>query len=118
MSNKSNKSTSIQWNVNALGKIRKNIADAQITLDFEVLRGCSPYVPFLTGKLAQSGLTATKIGSGKVEWRTPYARRRYYEGKMGSNGEPLRGPFWFERWKTANGQAVIDAIQKEFGGED
>ena len=106
-----------RWDVGLKGKLGARVAEAQKVLDSEVLRGCSAYVPFLTGALQKSGTAGTVIGSGEVKWIVPYAKRRYYEGKSsGSNGEPLRGTHWFERWKTANGQATIDALRREFGG--
>lgn len=48
---------------------------AQKWLDNEVLKDCEPYVPFRTGNLARSGQLGTKLGSGKVIYNAPYARR-------------------------------------------
>ena len=44
-------------------------------IDSEVLRCCDSYVPMLTGKLKQSGITSTVVGSGMVHYNTPYARK-------------------------------------------
>ena len=97
----------------------------QQTIDRTVIRYCIPYVPMQDGVLMQSAYTATRIGSGKVVWSTPYARFHYYgkvmtteDGRVWARaGEkkpvvtnrdlnhdktkhPLAGPFWFERMKA------------------
>ena len=79
---------------------------AQRYVDSEVLRRCVPYVPFETGELLRSGTRETKIGSGKVIYRTPYARRHYYRPAT-FQGAPKRGNYWFERMKKDGGRAAI-----------
>lgn len=58
-------------------------------IDNEVLRLSEPYVPLLTKALIRSGPINTKVGSGEVIYKTPYARRQYYEnagrGREGLN---------------------------------
>ena len=51
-------------------------------IDSEVLRCCDSYVPMLTGKLKQSGITSTVVGSGMVHYNTPYARKNYYDNMV------------------------------------
>ena len=70
--------------------------EVQKFIDSEVLRYCEPLVPFDLGTLIQSGIINTVVGSGKVQYRTPYARRWYY---MPANFQeaPRRGNYWFER---------------------
>lgn len=83
------------------GKIQKYI-------DSECLRRCAPYVPFDSGELVRSGIMNTEIGSGRLVYDTPYARRWYY---MPANfrGAPMRGNYWFERMKSSGGAAAITA---------
>jgi len=74
---------------------------AQVKLDSEIIRQCEPYTPLLTGMLIKTGTIGTVIGSGKISWIAPYARRQYYSPrKPGSATGALRGPFWFERAKA------------------
>lgn len=87
---------------------------AQKMLDSEVLRISSPYVPHLTGALEESGAIHTKIGSGVVVWKTPYARYQYYNNK--GNKAPPRGSYWFQRAWNANGAQVIRKIAQVIGG--
>ena len=89
---------------------------AQVFVDSEVLRRCSPYVPFDTGTLNRSGVVNTKIGSGRVIYATPYARRWYYiPAKF--QGEPKRGNYWFHRMKENGGkEAILRGVAKITGG--
>lgn len=72
---------------------------AQTWLDNEVIKLVEPYTPLLTGALRNSASLNSKIGDGVIVWATPYARRRYYETRIGSPRGAKRGGFWFERMK-------------------
>ena len=88
---------------------------AQVFLDNEVIRTCSPYVPHDSGILEGSAENATVPGSGVVTWDTQYAKRQYYENK-GSDG--LRGGHWFDRAKADRADEWKDGVGKILGGED
>lgn len=60
------------------GKVQKFI-------DSEVIRRCDPKVPFATGVLKHSAITASVIGQGMVVYATPYARYLYYGEVYGPN---------------------------------
>lgn len=47
--------------------------EVQRFIDNEVIRLSDPYVPFQRGNLRNSALQYTHIGSGVVEYNTPYA---------------------------------------------
>ncbi len=91
------------------GKVQKFI-------DSEVLRKSEPYVPKLTRTLIKSGTIHTEIGSGKVIYRTPYARRQYYEnagnGKEGTSKGGRRGKMWFERMKANHREEILSGAAK------
>lgn len=90
---------------------------AQYFVDSECLRGCEPYIPLRTGMLIDTGLLATELGSGVLRWIAPYAHRQYYsKRKPGSLTGPLRGPFWFKRWKAVGWSAVVAGARKIAGG--
>lgn len=106
----------LEWNTNFQPKWQKRYSDAQRFVDSEVLRLCEPYIPLLTGMLRDSGILGTFVGSGLVSWIAPYARRQYYATrKVGSQTGPLRGPFWFERWKKVGARKVIAEAKKIAG---
>lgn len=94
------------------------LQQAQKFIDSEVLRRCDPLVPLDQGTLKQSGIRETKIDSGQVVYRTPYARRHYYNtGGIDAfgrrfrpsrfEGAPYRGSHWFERMKAGGGRESI-----------
>lgn len=99
----------------------------QKAIDSEVLRRSDPYVPFDTGFLKKSGILATKIGSGLVEYNAPYADEQYYHndgrGKQGltkhnkHNYKCLRGKLWFERMKSDHLQDIIKTAKEKAGGK-
>lgn len=85
---------------------------AQKFIDSEVLRRCTPLIPFDMGELTRSGIRATTIGSGKVYYNTLYARRWYYR-PANFKGAPRRGNYWFERMKKEGGaSAILRGVKK------
>lgn len=92
----------------AQGRVQKYI-------DSEVLRKCDPYVPMDTGELKRSGIRHTKIGSGEVRYRTPYARRLYYNPQYNFQGAPMRGGKWFERAKNNHRDEILRGARKIAG---
>ncbi|HLV44344.1 MAG TPA: minor capsid protein [Aggregatilineales bacterium] len=98
------------------GVWQKRYTRAQMFVDSEILRLSEPFTPLQTGMLIKSGQLGTEIGSGKVQWIAPYAKRQYYHPrKPGSETGPLRGPYWFERMKKAHGQSIVRGAKKIAG---
>lgn len=85
--------------------------EVQKFIDSEVLRLTDPYVPMDSGELKRSGTKHTKIGSGKVIYKTPYARRQYFNNK----GRGLRGRQWFHRSKVDNKDTILKGAIKKAG---
>lgn len=81
-------------------------SEVQKFVDNEVLKRCTPYIPWDTGTLNRSGQLHTAIGSGKVVYNTPYARRWYYEPAK-FQGAPRRGNYWFDRMLNEGGRDAI-----------
>lgn len=115
-----------------MGRVQKYI-------DSSVLRLSSPKVPFLSGMLEKSGNLHTIVGSGLVQYNTPYARFLYYgklmvgeqshspwakqgeikvltERDLQYNGAPIRGSFWFERMKAEHKDSILRGAGKIAGG--
>ena len=70
-----------------------------------------------TGELIRSGIRETNIGSGKVMYFTPYARRWYYE-PANFQGAPTRGNYWFDRMKNNGGSAsILQGLARLAGGK-
>ena len=98
------------------GKVSQRIAGdierKQKMLDSMVLRDSNLFCPKDTGALQNSAITYTVIGSGQVEWHTPYAARQYYtwQGIRGHNRNPRATAKWFETAKAVYGEAWLEAI--------
>lgn len=89
--------------------------EAQRYVDSEVLRLTDKYVPMDKGTLKGSGMRHTNIGSGDVVYRTPYARRMYYNPQYNFQGAPTRGGYWFERMKNDSKKQILDGAKKMLG---
>lgn len=92
--------------------LQKKLQPVQKYVDSEILRKCDPYIPFKTGMLRDSGILGTKIGSGRIRWLAPYARKQYYKGL--STGK--RGRYWVKRAMTAHGESILRGAQEKLGG--
>lgn len=96
-----------------INRIESRVKKVQRFVDSEVLRRCDPLVPFKIGNLKKSGITGTKIGSGQVRYTAPYAKYQYYAGRVSNT----RGRKWFQRMKSEQGQAILEAAQRMLKGE-
>ena len=65
--------------------MREKFARAQAYVDQACIRHMDKYTPMMTGALKRSATIGTKIGSGKIEYASPYARYLYY-------GKVMEGP--------------------------
>ena len=84
-------------------------------IDNECLKLCAEKVPKDTNALIESGNIHTKIGSGQLEYRTPYARRWYYR-EARFQGAPERENYWFERMKQQYKERILAGAQKISNG--
>lgn len=119
----------------------------QRVVDKAVIRYCDPKVPFDTGTLKHSAITASAIGDGMIVYATPYARYLYYGEVYGPNipiyeggelagfrspagqkkrptgrpltyrGAPERGAFWFERAMAEHKNDIIEEAATAAGGK-
>ena len=115
-------------------------------VDSEVIRYCDPKVPFRTGTLKNSALTASSIGLGLIVYAAPYAHYLYAGEVYGPNipvfsggqltgfisppgkakhptgralsytGAPERGDHWFERAMAEHGADIVRGAALLAGG--
>lgn len=107
----------------------------QQKLDAEFLKNVEPYVPLdehglyeNPGQLINSVVMSTVIGSGHIEWNTPYARRLYthpeYNFQGGENdpartdGDAVRGAYWPERYLQNGGLEQLQKVAAKSIGEN
>lgn len=106
----------LTWNKETLASRQRHFERAQIFVDSEVLRLCSPLVPFQTGMLDKSGKLGTEIGSGEVRYIAPYAAVQYYNTSESRPYDAQRGAKWFERMKAGHKKEILDGAKKIAGG--
>lgn len=89
---------------------------AQQFIDSECLRKMDPLTPADTTQMIQSASRGTKIGSGLIQYDSPYARRQYYENQGGSPKHPQATHHWFERMKAQYKDEILRGAQKYVSG--
>lgn len=67
----------------------------------------NPLTPRLTGVMIKSATLGTVVGSGTIEYLTPYARRQYYE-------HPTKAR-WFETMKASKKDVIMKGANKIAG---
>ena len=73
----------------------------QAPLDSLILQDSNFFCPIKTGTLQKSAIINSRIGSGELVWKTPYARRQYYEySKPPYQPNPNACGKWFEAAKA------------------
>ncbi len=102
----------LTWNADFATKRNANFSQKQKFVDSEVLRRCSPRVPFRTGMLEKSGTLGTTIGSGEVNYTAPYAAKQYYDTADTRSYDANRGAHWFERMKVAEKEDILNGAKK------
>lgn len=131
-----------RWNPPFEKKTKAGLDRAQRAIDSGVLRYSELFLPFQSGGLRNSGITGTKVGSGRVRWIAPQAHY-LYEGKvMGPNiplhengqlvgffskapkeytgealkfhGAPKRGARWFHRMKRVHGADIVEDANRAY----
>lgn len=105
----------LTWNPSFAAVRNGNFERMQKFVDSEVLRRCSPRVPFQTGMLDRSGKLGTVVGSGEVSYIAPYARAQYYGTSESRPYDPNRGAKWFERMKVAEKNDILEGAKKMGG---
>ncbi len=100
------------WNPQMINQRTGYFTRAQKFVDSEVLRRCSPMVPFQTGTLEKSGKLGTVVGSGEVNYIAPYAAKQYYDTAESRPYDPQRGGRWFERMKVSQKEEILEAAKK------
>ena len=98
-------------------------------IDHHCMRTVAKYMPKNSGTFIRLMRIQTIIGSGKITVSTPYARMLYFGKVMVGpvpmvasdrdikfRGAPLRGAFWWERWKNDGMGGLQKELDRKFGG--
>lgn len=100
----------IRWNSSFKREEQEYYDKLQVFIDNTVVRNMDAYVPFRTGILKKSVILGSRMGSGKLIYIAPYAKKRYYETRQRKN-KGLRGGKWFHRMWTARGDKIIREVK-------
>jgi hypothetical protein len=86
----------------AKARFKAAIHKAQMKLDQQVINDSNYYCPLKEGDLQKSAIINTVLGSGLVQWKTPYAHRQYYGVKFDHSQQknPNACAKWFEAAKA------------------
>lgn len=108
------------WNEGFGQEINNNFTATQKFVDSECLRHTDSYVPFKSGMLKKSGILGSVIGSGKLIYNAPYARKNYYKnrgnGIQGTSNGGKRGKLFFERMKSDHKKQILAGAQRIMEG--
>lgn len=98
-------------------RFSRNAGQAQCALDTQVLKDCDPYLPYDSGNLRNSGIRATKPGTGKVIWNAVYTWVQYnLLPKKSHDTHPQATMRWFEAAKAVRKEAWL-RVAKRIGGQ-
>ena len=104
------------WNAGCAPRMNEVLSRKQEIIDSEVLRLCAPMVPKRTGALERSGTLGTVIGSGEVQYITPYAAKlyRHPEYSFSTRYHQLAQAEWFEAMKKQHRDEILAAAATYF----
>ena len=103
----------LNWDPRFKPDKERSFESAQEFVDSECLRYMDPLTPRLSGAMIKSATLGTVIGSGKIDYAAPYARRQYYENK----GHGERGRMWFERMKAQHKDDILRGAESFVAGK-
>ena len=103
----------LRWNDGFGAEESAKFDKAQCIVDSECLRYMNPLTPMRTGAMIKSATLGTVIGTGKIVYAAPYARRQYYNNLGGSPGHPQAKSLWFESMKASYKGAIARAAGVE-----
>jgi hypothetical protein len=89
---------------------------AQFALDNQVLKDSNFFIPKREAYLDASGVLHSRIGKGHIEWKTPYARRLYYNPQYNFSKDvnPHAQGLWFEAAKATHKPGWVELIQRTY----
>lgn len=86
----------------------------QVKLDAKILADSNYFCPLKQGVLQKSGIMQTVLGSGRLIWRTPYARKQYYcPYNHARSNNPNATPKWFETAKARHLKEWVALVKSE-----
>ena len=98
-----------------IGKIKDAWKGGLPALSEEILADCNEYAKRRDGTLIDSSLIHSRLDKGKLVWKTPYAKRQYWEIKTAiKEKNPKATWMWCEQAKIDQFPDWTRKAQKEF----
>lgn len=99
-----------------MARLNKIAHRAQEKLDAQVMADSNYFCPLKSSTLQKSAQISTRIGSGCIVWRTPYARAQYYGVNFdhSRSKNPNARAKWFEAAKAQKMKNWERLVQDEF----
>lgn len=112
-------STIIRFDPNAAAtKVEKRFEEITPKLTMLIRDDCNEYCKWAIGGLATSSEEASKLDEGKIIWRTPYARRQYWEIKTAHRDVHEKATYkWAHVAKTKHSKQWSRQAQRLMEGE-
>lgn len=92
--------------------IEKGCITAEEAIAEEIYKDSNEFTYRESGDMYKSGETHSKFKEGIIIERTPYVRRRYYEGGNAGAGNRKAQPRWFEKTVAKNKDKYSKQAQK------
>lgn len=98
-----------------INKVKRVSKEVQFVIDEQVIKDSNYYCPEAEGTLKKSAITSSDVGSGKVKWNTPYAKRLYYgeDYKFSKDRNPNARAKWFEEAKSKHKKEWLEIGNKK-----
>lgn len=112
--NTSSNGLSLQWSNGFTRNWNRLMNRSQTIIDSETLRYSEQFTPRRDGNLIRSGIRNTILGSGEIKYKTPYARRLYFNPQYNFYEKPQRGAYWFERMKAKYKNIILKTARRGF----
>lgn len=103
--------SAFKWTKEILNKVN---AESIPTITEEVYKDSEKYTYQDTEVMYKSGQKYNEYDNGLIILRTPYVKRRYYEGGKAGSKNPRAIPMWFERTKKENKNKYIKQYKVVF----
>lgn len=92
--------------------IEKGCITAEEVVAEEIYKDSNEFTYRESGDMYKSGEMHSRFKDGIITERTPYVRRRYYEGGKAGAGNPKAQPRWFEKTIAKNKAKYEKQAQK------
>ena len=97
------KKTTLEGSIRLLEEFQKKAVERMLLMvSMEWLKDSNKYVYKDRGDLQDSAQIHSDFKNGIIRWRTPYARKRFYEGGSPGDGNRNARPRWSEHSKSEN----------------